>query len=340
MVWRIALLLLCMIASASAAESRITWVSELGTDASPNCAFATPCRSFAGAQEKTLNGGIIMCRESGFFGRTSPNRIFRITRSLTIDCTGHTAMVDSLVMDGVNLIDGRPLPNAADIVVIVRGVTFYGGFRATEVNIHGGGIAAQIGNALHIENCRITGFANHRTSIAGIAFQPTRDMRLQISDTIISGNGNGNAASDLTGAGLFIRPFGAGNARVTLTRVQVHQNTHGIAMETTNGVGGVEVTVIDSVSSHNINDGIRAISRGDGDGTLRVTLDNVRAVNNADHGIRAEGEKVTVRVSNALVAGNATGVAHRDRATLLSARNNLVERNEVDGVFSGTFALK
>jgi hypothetical protein len=75
--------LLLLVAPAEAQATR-TWVSGVGDDAN-NCSRTTPCKTFRGAITKTADGGIINCLDSSGFGFVT------ITKSITIDCGGHSA---------------------------------------------------------------------------------------------------------------------------------------------------------------------------------------------------------------------------------------------------------
>src|SRR5437016_7533347 len=63
--------------SASAQATR-TWVSGVGNDADP-CSRTAPCKTFAGAISKTVEGGEISVLDPGGYGSVT------ITKSITID---------------------------------------------------------------------------------------------------------------------------------------------------------------------------------------------------------------------------------------------------------------
>src|SRR5262245_43048502 len=145
-----------------------TYLSATGLD-SNDCSLFHPCATFNQAYSQTDNGGTISCLSSGFFG---PNLVVGqnliIAKSLTLDCTGHTAEFISLVVAGAN------------IVVVFRGMTVYG--------LYGGattGVLFTQGNALHIENCKITANA----PIAGVRVSPaSTTLKLYVTDTEIAQN--------------------------------------------------------------------------------------------------------------------------------------------------------
>src|SRR4051812_48037265 len=62
------------------AQTTITYVSSAGDDTKDCATPGTACRTFAGAQVKVFEGGMIACIDAGFFGSAT------ITKSVTIDC--------------------------------------------------------------------------------------------------------------------------------------------------------------------------------------------------------------------------------------------------------------
>jgi hypothetical protein len=334
---RTSLLGLLFAACLHAPPANAAWVSNKGVD-SNNCHQKTPCRTFDGAQRATHNGGIITCLDSGDFSDGS-GLGFWITKSITIDCTGRVALVDGIFMralpcPGCSVEGDLPFPDGHQYIAIIRGLTIYGGF------FSGQAVHFTVGNALHIENCTLTGFASSSTFAAGINFAPTGESRLHVTNSVISGNGNisGNGAN--AGAGIIVKPTGEGEARVVLTRVQVLQNTFGIVADGTASRTGVEVTITDSVSGGNIQDGIFAISELR-QAPVTMMVNRSRSVNNVGHGIRALGENVFVLVDSSMIAHNGVGMDFDSGAELRSAGNNVVERNRTGrGSFSSQFDLR
>ena len=99
------------------------------------------------------------------------------------------------------------------------------------------------------------------------------------------------------------------------------------------------MTISDSVSGGNLQDGILAISKR-GQGSIRVTLEGTRVLNNDANGIRSSGPDVVVRVNNSVVTGNSRALAFDEGGVVLSTGNNLVEGNANNSPFSGTIKLK
>jgi hypothetical protein len=312
-------------AGAARAEPQpVSWVSRFGSDPTGavvrDCSEAQPCRTFAAALVQTRDGGSIMCLDSGAFGPLD-----FLLKSITIDCSGHVAFLERVTIGDFD----KPRP----IIVILRGLTIYGNFNFSR------GVGILGGSIVHIENCRITGFANAPGSdSAGIMFDPEGEARLHVTDSVISGNGNPPDAAR-RGAGIIVRAPKTGEVRIMLTRVQVHTNAFGILVDGPARPGSIALTLTDSVVGGNLDDGVFAVTRP-GQGTVRLTLERTRLLNNFKAGIRAGGQGTTLRVTDSTVTGNATGLAFATGAALLSAGNNLVEGNGVNGVFSGRVALK
>jgi hypothetical protein len=63
----LALLGTATIAAPASAQASRTWVSAVGDDANP-CSRTAPCKTFAGAIGKTVEGGEINCLDPGGYG--------------------------------------------------------------------------------------------------------------------------------------------------------------------------------------------------------------------------------------------------------------------------------
>jgi hypothetical protein len=303
--------LVIMLAALLAAEPAraLNFISYVKSDgASTACTLADPCKRLSEAQDATAEGGEIHCLDSGFIlGAT-------ITKSITIDCAGLATTTNSIVI------------NAPGIVVTIRNLTLSGVFSSST------GIDFQNGAALLVENCVIQNYREGAPNV-GLKFRPSAPgSKLVVTDTVVRKNGNGS-----TGGGIVISPQSGGSAQIVLNRVSVHKNIFGIVVDGTGSTGGINMTITDSVASSNLNDGIIATTPAGG-APIGVLVTNTKSVNNAI-GIRSLGSNVTVRVENSKIAGNSTGLSFASGA-LLSAGNNLVEANAVNGAFSGPVALK
>ena len=284
-----------------------TFVSSTGGGTA--CTFTAPCNNFTAAYNATDSGGEIACLDSGFFQGTG------ILKPITIDCAGTGATV----FDGFNI-------NAAGSTVVIRNLTFDG------VGTANLGIVFENGAALIVENCV---FANYTTGFGiGILFRAPTPARLVVTNSRFTGNGT-NAA---TGGGIVVRPGAGGTALVALDRVTVAKNVFGIVADGTGSTGGINMTVSDSISAGNSQDGVIAVTPSGG-APIGVMVKNTRSINNAI-GIRSIGPNVTVRVSNSTVIGNGTGLSFGSGGALLTFGNNEVQANGNNGAFSGSVGLQ
>ena len=272
------------------------------------CTRTSPCANFTTAHAATDAGGQINCLESGsYFGVT-------ITKSITIDCAGVAATSRGIHIDG------------ADIVVKIRNLTF---------NASGGGaqgIDFRNGAALFVEQCKFEYYTTFPPFI-GVRFRPAAAARLVISETSFSHNGGGSV-----GGGIVISPQSGGSARVSLSRVVVANSVFGIAADGTGSTAGINMTITDSVSTGNSQDGIIAVTPSGG-APIGVMVKNTQTTNNAI-GIRSIGPNVTVRVDGSSVIGNGTGLSFSGGGTLLTFGNNAVQSNGTNGAFSGSVGLQ
>jgi hypothetical protein len=205
-------------------------------------------------------------------------------------------------------------------------------FTLEGLHLDGGGITFASGARLHVLRCVIANvFING--VINGIFFEPNGPSRLVVTDTVVINNGSGS-----TGAGILIKPQPGGSALVDLSRVSVQGNVFGIAADGTTSSTGINMTVTDSTSTANSQDGILAASSAGG-APIGITVRNSVSTNNSI-GVRSIGNGVTIRLDNSGVIGNAIGLVSTSGGALLSAGNNLIEANGSNGAFSGAVPLK
>lgn len=103
------------------AQATRTWVSGTGDDVNA-CSFTAPCRTFAGAIQKTVSGGEITVMEAGGFGAVI------IRKSITIDGTGVPSSILANGTTGIT-IDIPRLVSAIRLnprVVRIRGLSING----------------------------------------------------------------------------------------------------------------------------------------------------------------------------------------------------------------------
>ena len=209
------LLLGCGLAHAAGADR--TWVSGVGNDMNP-CSRTAPCKTFAGAYQKTNIGGQINVIDAGGFGEVT------IDHSITIDGSESFASILAANDTGGLIINAGP----SDVVVL-RGLNIQGGGK--------NGIRFLAGGKLYVEDCRIFGFMER-----GIDFEPNGKSELFVKDSIIRDN---------AAAGILVQPNAGGEARVTIDHTRLDGNLNGLSV-----LDASMVTIRDSVASSNTINGI------------------------------------------------------------------------------------
>jgi len=286
-----------------------SWVSSTGSGST--CSRAAPCADFATAFAATNVGGVISVVDSGDYGSG-----LVINHSITIRAESADSGAVTVVGGGFSI----EANIAASDVVSLEGL-----------HLAGQGIALVSGGTLFIRHCVIRN--SSPVSGYGILIQPTGLAKVVISDTVVANNGSGGG-----GAGIWIFPFTGGSAQVTLNRVVAEGNQFGIAVDGSHSTAGINVTVADSVTASNAQDGIVATTSAGG-APIGVYVKNTKSTNNTI-GIRSIGPNVTVRVDGSSVTGNGTGLAFTSGGALLTFGNNKVVANGANGAFSGPVALQ
>ena len=313
-----ALLILPLLGTPAHALAARTWVSGVGDDVNP-CTRVSPCKTFAHAEAQTAAGGEIDVLDPGGFGAVT------IVKALTI--------VNEWAIAGI-------LTPGTNAIVVSAGASDVVTLRGLDINGDGTGLAGILfnsGAALHVQNCLIRNFQGASSGV-GIAFEPTGQSQLSVSDTIVTEMGGG------VGQGIRVRPTGVGTASVILERVQAINNVTGIAAVATGSAGAgatVNITVRDSVASGNSHIGIVARSIVGGSNTIMM-LDRVAATSNGT-GIEADGSNQGaggVVLSNTTVTGNGTGLSSINGGVLASYQNNDVIGNGTDGAPTTTVTPK
>jgi hypothetical protein len=197
------------------AQATRTWVSGVGDDANPGSRTA-PCKTFAGAISKTAANGAVNVLDPGGFGGVT------ITKSITIEGNGTEG---SILVSGTHGIIINAGPND---IVILRNLTLEG------VGNGLSGIRVLAAGSVHIENCRINGFANsgidwacsvtnaqlyvkgltvHNCGVAGINLESTAPTSVLVENANVTDSVNGLLASTNTDAVLTDCTF-SGNVNI------------------------------------------------------------------------------------------------------------------------------
>ena len=131
---------------------------------------------------------------------------------------------------------------------------------------------------------------------------------------------------------------GAGSITAAITRTRVEGNVFGIVGDLTTSTGGINMTIADSMSAGNSQDGVLAVTAGATAG-IAIMMKDTQSVNNTI-GVRAVGTSATVRIDGVTTTGNGTGLAASGGGAVLSAGNNSNHANGVNGAPTGPAAFQ
>jgi hypothetical protein len=248
-----------MLGAATAhAQATRTWVSGVGDDANP-CSRTAPCKTFAGAISKTVAGGIINCLDPGGFGAlTIFNKSITIdcshtfAGSLASGTNGinvNVGAADIVTLRGLS-IEGNPgtgligvnFTNGGTLHIEKCTIAAFRGGSALGINF-----APAIGGELHVTDTTINDNGS-AASGGGIQVRPTGSggatvmlsrvrvnnnlvgviadsrggtgtVRVELLDSVVSGNVNTGVVSETTASGptssiFMIRSSSVNNANV------------------------------------------------------------------------------------------------------------------------------
>jgi hypothetical protein len=299
-------------APAEAATLLHTWVSSTGSNEA-SCDITAPCADFSGAYTNTTAGGEITCLNSGNYGA-----IMTISHSITINC--ESAIGSISISDGsIGLIT---ISTGASDTVTLRVLDLDGTgqtFLDPLINFTGAGV-------LHVEKVKL----NHMSATYGIFFGPNGSATLDVSDSIITDNGNSG-----TLAGVYIEPPAGVQANVTITRTLIQRNYFGVFGDGRQG-GTIRATIKDSVVSGNTENGITALSSGS---SVVLIVDQTEVSGNLA-GLFAGGGNAGILASNSTVFNNTVGLDTANGGGLYTYGNNRVNGNTTNGAFTGTAGLQ
>jgi hypothetical protein len=253
------------------AQATRTWISGVGDDANP-CSRTAPGKTFAGAISKTAAHGEINVLDPGGFGGVT------ITKSITIDGIGTEGGILVAGTSGIII-------NAADDDVVILRNLYTNGLGSTFGSVFGINILKA--GAVHIENCRITGFDK------GIKFAPTSPgAQLFVNGTRIQKCKTDGIALET----------GWATIRDTFVTDNISSTTAGMPPVTTylgNGIraaAGTRMTIEGCTSAGN-NYGIVA------DGTIYLSTSTI--TNNTVLGLKRTAPGTIISLRNNRIMGNA-----------------------------------
>lgn len=153
--------------SEASAQSSRTFVSGVGDDVNP-CSRTAPCKTFAGAISKTVDGGVINILDSASFGAVT------ITKGITIRAEGSDGAITGFSTGSAIIV------NAPDRQVNLIGLNLDG------LSLAQTGVRVIAARQVHIEDCRIFGFT--AAAGTGVLIGSGAATRVTIRDSTISGN--------------------------------------------------------------------------------------------------------------------------------------------------------
>jgi hypothetical protein len=297
-------------ASASAQASR-TYVDRANGSDVNECLRETPCATFQRAHDMTTPNGEVNALTPGNYSSVI------INRPITIDGNGTQSTISPFGA-GVTV----NIPAGAGKVVL-RDIRIN-----ASANLGTHGIDVLRGATVVVDNLRIFG-----GSTAGIRVLNSQDpaTRLIVDDTKIQGSG---------GPGLMIEPTGARVVRATIKNTSIDDNA-GPAVRLRPAAGATaRATVRNSELDANLN-GVVADAGSGGTAVANVfrtaITDSGLDPVGSGVGIYADGANATVRIARNEIQHNQRGLRALNSGKILSAGDNDIVGNVVNGAPTGNF---
>lgn len=220
-------------ASLAGAQTR-TWVSGTGSDFNP-CSRTAPCKTFAAAISLTSASGEIDCMDAGSFGSVT------ITKAITIDCGSGVGTI--LAPSNTNGIVVQAGPSDT---VTIRNLAIIGAGTGNS------GITYTSGQVLHVEDVKLSGFANCIYSSPNVSLQMTV-LNTTMSECSNSGififtAGSATVSAEVENSRIYNSGTGLAalnGTRATIRNSIVHMNSYAV-LQAWLGTGGSTVTVVGS----------------------------------------------------------------------------------------------
>jgi hypothetical protein len=307
-----ALVLAAVVPAGASAQVTRTYVAQTGASDVNDCTRASPCATFQRAHDQTVPNGEINALEAGNYSSVVVNR------PITIDGSGTVATITPFGAGvTVNLPDGEGR-------VVLRDIRINA---AANFGTHG--IDVLRGGTVVTDNVRISG-----GSQAGIRVQNSQDVfsRLIVDDTKIQG---------ATGSGIVLQPTLGRTIRATIRHTSIDESA-GPALHVRPSTGSVaRATVRRSHVDANAN-GLAADSSLGGTATINVfstgiTDSGVGVVGGPGNGILSTGAGSTVRIARNEIQHNQRGLQVLNGGAILSAGDNHIVGNVVNGAPTGLF---
>ncbi|RXT48604.1 hypothetical protein B5V03_11800 [Bradyrhizobium betae] len=297
----------------ASAQNNFSYVSSAGNDAN-SCTFASQCRTFQRAHDQTNDSGIVQALDAvADFGPVTITKGIRIS-GMGDNNPGQRAYIT--VTSGSAITINAPANKGVTLVNLeLRG-------SGTGDN----GVLFNTGGLLQIYGSSIYGFGAASPYGHGVKFAPSAFSRLAIFGSNISGNGTAT-----TGSAVQVNPGSGGGAQVDLTNITAYNNAFGLAIDTSGSSAGVSAVIHGGVMQFNRQDGVVIVSGA----PIGVTLDNnALMMGNTGYGVRAIGAGANIRLNQATITANATGVAGVSGGVVSSYGNNSVDGNTTNGTMT------
>jgi hypothetical protein len=303
------------------AQATRTWISGVGDDVNP-CSRTAPCKTFPGAISKTAIGGEIDTLDPGGFGAVT------VTKAITLANEGIGEA--GILVAGTN---GITVNCSVDptCLVVVRGLVIDGGPIGSNSLA---GVRFIAGGVLQVQNCTIRNFTGGSPNGYGIAFNPSASSstELDVTDTTITTNGQAGGGATI-GGGISIAPSGTPNVKVTLTRVQLLNNTNGVRIDASGATGGTIRATLEQVSINNSGFHGLALNVGAGATAISVVNDNSQSTNSGGDNYVSNGATSNLYLSNSVSMGAGNqGVAVANSGVITSYKNNVIAGNHNDNL--------
>ena len=179
------------------AQAARTWVSGVGDDANP-CSRTAPCKTFAGAISKTLDGGEISTLDPGSYGGVT------ITKSISIRADGALAGISASAVNGI-IINAPPTSSVFIDGVDIEGL-YWPGTSSTGLT----GIKIMQAGKVVIRNSTIRNFSGNSSFAASVTngtailVQSTAPVDVLLENVILSSNLRGLHANSSVSQRIFL----------------------------------------------------------------------------------------------------------------------------------------
>jgi hypothetical protein len=320
----VALLPIAAVAVADAYGAQRTFVSTSGFDTNA-CSLASPCRGFTKALTVTDPNGEIIALDSGGYGAVVINQPVSI-------------VAPQGVYAGVSVAAGGPTAGQGIVInagtgdVTLRGLT---------INNQGGtnGIAFNSGGSLYIDNVVVTGFSSGSGVVAATG---SGTSRLVIQDSTFRDNATGLKTGTTTGSltltverTMFERNGKgadiAGNTHGEIHTSTFNAGTTGVAAGLSASGQTAKVELRDCTVSDNSGTGVAAIESGSPTTVIVVST----LVSGNSTGFQVSNGNVGY-ISDSTITRNATGLSATAGGSIISAGDNRLIQNTIDGTVSST----